>query len=216
MLEVARTMTFGASALVVPSVALVLLIWGCGARQQHTSNEAESDARTQPGAADSAAPLPSSPEEVALRHSEEDRLWATRTGFSDAQVRQLRHLADISDDVAEFIVNIDTESLRRQGNILFVSAGGNGHCLQIDVFRAELPSFDRVWSAESFPDGSGFCREAPQNPRAYVGPDADIFVDIPVFDYNTNSARGLRRAVYRWNGHSYYFVGATLVDDQDG
>lgn len=141
------------------------------------------------------------------RHRIEDAVWARRTGLRQAEIRELRLGAGVADELADVIDLIDARSFRDRGHILVVTAGGNGHCLGLFVFRTEAGSLRQVWSAEGTPGGAGFCRESPVNPSASISRGGKIAVRIPVYDYKAAREVGSRHYVYKWDGVAYRFVG---------
>lgn len=133
-------------------------------------------------------------------HLEDDRLWARKSGIDQAAVRHLRELAGLSNDMAlTRISKLDATTLSFRKQILLVIAGGNGHCLTLHVFSS--PPYREVWSADALPDGSGFCRKSPGNPKAYATKDGTIVVDIPVSD--GLGVAGHDCYLFAWNGSSY-------------
>lgn len=148
------------------------------------------------------------PEDVwVARHRREDREWARKNGLSLSEARRLRLMAGVPDDSADYVDTVDASSLRRRGQVLVVSAGGNGHCLCLHVFSRRGGRLKRVWSAEGAPDGAGFCRASPTNPSAYVNARKDIVVKIPVFDYKRRVNIGSDLYTFKWNGRTYRYGG---------
>lgn len=142
-------------------------------------------------------------QDFAARHRQEDAAWAQKSGLSPATVRKLRLIAGVTDDTAERIVNLDASSFRARRHILLVSAGGNGHCLDLHVIARRRNSYRVVWSASEMPTGAGFCRESPENPEAYAADGSRVEIKIPVYDYERNAPEATRLLTYRWNGKTY-------------
>lgn len=149
------------------------------------------------------------------RHQEEDRSWVARTGLTPEQVHKLRLMADVPDDEAASVVNLDTENLRTRDQVLLVTASGNGHCLELVVFNREGDDFRRNWSVAEMPSGAGFCRDSPVDPEAYATNDGKLIVKIPAFDYNKGVSKAAKLYTYEWNGKTYEFVGTRRSDVEE-
>src|SRR5439155_15433923 len=90
-------------------------------------------------------------------HQQNDHDWAWRTGLSPREVRKLRLAAGVADDEpSNSIERIDAKILAHN-QILFVTAAGSGHCLDIGVYVPYKNSFKNIWSMSEMPAGSGFC-----------------------------------------------------------
>jgi hypothetical protein len=88
--------------------------------------------------------------------------------------------------------------------VLFVTAGGNGHCLELYIFaRGRTSQLLPIWSREGMPGGAGFCRASPKNPLAYVTGNKNIVVKIPWFDYERDIEKPPEYFRYIWNGRTY-------------
>lgn len=186
--------------LVVP---LVLMMDGCSAAGlRATATQEQPTSTASPISSVAVTPA----QDWVARHQEEDRVWADRTGLIPEQVRQLRLMADVPDDEAAYIVNLDTENLKTRNHILLVTAGGNGHCLELVVLERKGDGFQRMWSVAGTPGGAGFCRESPTNPEAYATTNGEIVIKIPVFDYNKGTGKATDLYTYVWNGKSYEFT----------
>lgn len=147
---------------------------------------------------------------VVARHREEDRLWADRTNLTPEQVRHLRLMSDVPDDEEAYIDNLDTQNLKKLSHVLLVTASGNGHCLELIVFKRERDEFQHLWSTDETPNGAGFCRESPRNPEAFASADGKIVVRVPVFDYNKGNTKSADIYIYAWNGKTYDFIGKNV------
>ena len=135
------------------------------------------------------------------RRVREDYLWSRKSGLSKSAIREMRLLADVTDDSSELIDFVDAKSLRHRKQVLLVTADGNGHCLALYVFERKK-RYERVWSSAQLPGGGGYCRESPVNPKVYVKA-GKIVVTIPVFDYQQNVSKPDNLYVYKWNGKTY-------------
>jgi hypothetical protein len=90
-------------------------------------------------------------------HRANDQSWAQRTGLPPKDVRKLRLAAGVADDEPSNPIDaIDAKTLPR-GRILFVTAAGSGHCLNVSVFHRRGRSFEELWSESETPEGGGFC-----------------------------------------------------------
>ena len=90
-------------------------------------------------------------------HRANDQSWAQRTGLSAREIRELRLAAGVADDEPSNPVDmIDARTLPGE-RILFVTAVGSGHCLDVNVFQHRVRGFKLLWSESETPDGGGFC-----------------------------------------------------------
>lgn len=185
---------------------LFAVIVGCHAEPINTAVTQKKPAGSVPASTQIVAEVK---QDLIARHLQEDRLWADRAHLTMEQVRQLRNMAEVADDEAAFIDNLDTQNLKKDNHILLVTSSGNGHCLELSVFEPKGESFQRVWSTDETPTGAGFCRESPKNPEAFAS-NGKITVKVPVFDYNKGTDKSVDIYVYSWNGHRYDFTGKNL------
>ncbi|HEY6969616.1 MAG TPA: hypothetical protein VJA94_10455 [Candidatus Angelobacter sp.] len=139
-------------------------------------------------------------------HRKNDAYWAKATGLSTREVRALRLAAGIEDDEPSNPIDwIDVKRLSR-GHILFVTAGGSGHCLNVAVFVPHWNHFRELWSAAEKPDGAGFCHPSLcRPPEARASKKGEITVIVP--EQSADSAMGVCNQsdvlIYRWNGTTY-------------
>ena len=139
-------------------------------------------------------------------HRKNDAYWAKLRGLSPKEVRALRLAAGIQDDEPSNPIDwIDGKNLSR-GHILFVTAAGSGHCLDIAVFVPHRNGFHKLWSAAETPDGAGFCHPSLcQSPIARAGKNGEITVIVP--EQSPDSPMGVCNQsdtlVYRWDGTTY-------------
>jgi hypothetical protein len=156
------------------------------------------------------------PQGWAARLEEDDRTWARRSGLSVTEVRRLRLVAGVTNDNNAYIDHLDVRGLRARNHILLVTAAGNGHCLELYVFRRRGSSFQRLWSVSGMPEGAGFCRGSPRNPEAYVTRDAKIRVKIDYADYEALLANvETEYFTYVWNGRTYRLASRRRVRNRN-
>jgi len=113
-------------------------------------------------------------------HRQNDRDWAARSTLSARDVRSLRRAAGSRDDEpSNAIEAVDAKTLPK-GHILFVTATGSGHCLNVSVYRRRTGGFKKLWSASETPDGAGFCRPSLcSNPTAFATSKGEVVVVVP-------------------------------------
>ncbi len=186
-----------------------LLLCSCNAADHEAAATQPQSQTSVPSSSDLRSVAVSQDQDWIARHQEEDRAWASRTSLTPEQVRKLRLASDVPDDEAAYIDNIETEGLRSRNHILLVTAGGNGHCLELIIFERKGDDFQRIWSIAEMPSGAGFCRESPLDPQAYAAPNGEIIVKVPVFDYNKGVAKATNFYTYKWSGKTYEFAGST-------
>ncbi len=127
------------------------------------------------------------------------RLWRAATGV------------DEEGSGAE-IELVDVASLRSRGHLLFVSASGNGHCLDLYVFADTGKDDKPFWTLSELPGGAGgICHEQLLPYPAAYARAGDIVVQMPtgaawvkrdrLGDYPASTA--LMVYTYRWNGSTY-------------
>lgn len=187
--------------LVMLLVVSFLMSSGCDASGSRSTATRQQPTSTASPTHSAAVPVT---QDWIARHREEDRVWAERTSLTTEQVRQLRLAADVPDDEAASIVNLDTQNLKVHNHVLLVTAGGNGHCLELVIFNREGNEFRRIWSLGELPGArGGICRESSLDPEAYATPDGKLVVKLPVFDYNSGTAKTTELYTYVWDGKSY-------------
>ena len=149
-------------------------------------------------------------QDYVARHLKEDREWARKSGLRVADIRKLRLLANTPDDSDTLVDSLDAKSLRFRNQILLVTTSGNGHCLDLYVFKRGIKTFRLIWSATGMPSGAGYCRESSNDPEAYVR-SGRIVVKIPVFDYRRAVPEATYFYTYNWNGKTYRYGGSRSV-----
>jgi hypothetical protein len=153
-------------------------------------------------------------QDYVVRHLKEDKDWARKTGLSSTAVRKLRLLANVPDDSDTLIDSLDAKSLRSRNQILLVTTSGNGHCLDLYIFKRGSSNDRFIWSATEMPDGAGYCRASSYNPEAYARA-GKIVVKIPVFDYQRGTPAGTDFYTYVWDGKIYQYGGSRRIGVRD-
>ena len=140
--------------------------------------------------------------------NDSDRTWALKSGLTLEEIHRLRKLVGVENEADGYIDSIDSKTFKSRHHILVVTAGGNGHCLDLYVFAHRGAEFRRAWAAEE----KGYCRESPKNPESFATADGKIVVKIPVYDYNRQANRAVDFYTYTWNGRTYKYVGKKTVN----
>ncbi len=142
-------------------------------------------------------------------HKADDAKWAKASGLDPWTVHKLWRMASTADDEKEDesrIANLDLQGLAERHDVLLVTYAGEKNCLTITVFRQLTDTkFNKLWSVQQPPDGTGFCDNA--NGAADAGAlNGVINVRVP-----HASADGSNYIVYayEWNGITYHFAGKT-------
>ena len=138
---------------------------------------------------------------------DDDRTWAIKSGLTPQEIRKLRRLVGVENEADGYIDNLDSKTFKTRNHILVVTAGGNGHCLDLYVFTRIGTDFRKAWAAEE----KGYCRESPKNPEGYATRDGKIVVKIPVYDSTRQVERATGFYTYAWNGRTYKYVGKKTV-----
>ena len=144
-------------------------------------------------------------------HRKDDEKWAKATGLDPITIHKLwrsaSHVANENDDDSR-IANLDLDGLAERHDVLLVTYAGENNCLTLTVFRqlSEV-KFDKVWSADKPPNGSGFCDNSFGSAKAYAENGA-VLVRVP----RSTPQGGLDYTLYRydWNGITY-----RLADEKD-
>jgi len=164
--------------------------------------------------------------EVALaRNRQEWVAWSNRTGLPVETIGQLWWRAmgadagEISDAGIEVV---DAASLRDRRQVLFVVAGGNGHCLSLYVIGNGGSDKKPLWELSQLPhNAGGICHgKMMPYPTAFAGPNGEIVVQVPsgaawvkrgqpLGDYPVSTAMKVYR--YRWNGKTYRLTASERV-----
>jgi hypothetical protein len=160
-------------------------------------------------------------------HRQEWVTWSNKTGLPIMTIERLWRTTMGSDTQASFgegIEMVDAASLRSRNQLLFVTAGGNGHCLNLYVFGNSGNDGKPLWELSKLPNGGGICREQLlPYPTAYARPTGDIVVQVPtgaawvkrerLGDYPASTA--LMVYTYRWNGVTYKLATAKKIVTYD-
>ena len=149
-------------------------------------------------------------------HRQEWVTWSNKTGLPVKTIERLWRTTMGPDDdpfSVDAIEMVDAASLRSRNQVLFVTAGGNGHCLSLYVFGNSGNVDKPLWELSGLPnDASGICHEQLlPYPAAYARPTGDIVVQVPtgaawvkrkrLGDYPVSTA--LMVYTYRWSGSTY-------------
>ena len=145
-------------------------------------------------------------------HKADEAKWAKATGLDPATIHKMWRAAsrvpDEKDDDSR-IASLDLEGLAERHDALLVTYAGEKNCLTITVFRRLSDiKFEKLWSVEQPPDGTGFCD------TAFGSADAGAQGGIINVRVPTSIADGAVRYViyaYDWNGITYRFAGQKEV-----
>ncbi len=148
-------------------------------------------------------------------HKKDEEKWAKTTGLDPFTIHKLwrsaSRVADEKDDDSR-IANIDLDGLAERHDVLFVTYAGEKNCLTLTVFRQFSESkFDKIWSAEQPPDGTGFCDTSFGSAKADAVEDA-IRVRVPRSMVNGSVHYTLYD--YTWNGITYRLAGEKEIQAQ--
>lgn len=142
--------------------------------------------------------------------------WSNKTGLPVEAIERLWRTTMGPDEDPFFVDGIeavDAASLRSRKQILFVTAGGNGHCLNLYVFGNSGNDSKPLWELSGLPnDAGGICHEQMlPYPTAYAEPTGDLVVQVPTAaawvrrerlgNYPVSTA--LMVYTYRWTGVTY-------------
>jgi hypothetical protein len=148
-------------------------------------------------------------------HKADDAKWAKETGLDPGTVHKLWRLAssnpDEKDDESR-IANLDIEGLAERHHILLVTYAGEKNCLTLTVFnQLSGTKFEKLWSMEQSPDGTGFCDTALGSPDTSAA-KGTIGVRVP--DSVTGGSTNYKVYTYEWNGITYRFAGLQQMQDR--
>lgn len=145
-------------------------------------------------------------------HREDEEKWAKTTGLDPGVIHKMWKMASNASDEKEDdsrIANVDLEGLSNRHDLLFVTYAGEKNCLTITVFRQFSPtSFNKQWSVQQPPDGTGFCD------TEFGSASADAINGIVAISIATSRADGdpvYTVYAYDWNGITYRFAGEKQV-----
>ncbi len=145
-------------------------------------------------------------------HKADEAKWAKITGLDPFTIHKMWRAAsrvlDEKDDDSR-IGNLDLEGLAERHDVLLVTYAGEKNCLTITVFRQlSQYKFDKVWSVEQPPDGTGFC-DTPFGNAVAEASSGEITIRMP-----RSSAEGTVNYTvytYDWNGITYRSTGEKQV-----
>jgi hypothetical protein len=141
-------------------------------------------------------------------HKSDEAKWAKTTGLDPWTIHKLWRLAsgtsDGKDDDSR-IANLDLEGLAERHHVLLVTYAGEKNCLTLTVFnQLSETKFEKLWSVQQPPDGSGFCDTAFGNVDAEAAAGSiAVRVPHPLAD----GSAGFTVYNYEWNGIAYRFAG---------
>lgn len=148
-------------------------------------------------------------------HRQNWATWALKTGLKAEAVGRMWTAAmgaGAEERTGEGIETVDATSLGKRGHVLFVTAGGSGHCLGVHVYGLRGKDVEQVWEVGELPEGGGgLCREyLLPYPTAYGTPGGEIVVQVPTGAawlgqgpnaYPVSTALKVYR--YQWDGKTY-------------
>lgn len=131
--------------------------------------------------------------------------WSRRTGLNRSDVLSMIRAAGMRDSTPDYLDAIDHRTLRKRGDVLVVTADGNGHCLTLHVLRKKADGYRVVWTVSELPEGAGLCRMGSASPRAYARAPDEIVVRIADFDYVQRRVLDDQLYVYKACADEYCF-----------
>jgi len=145
-------------------------------------------------------------------HKADEAKWAKATGLDPTTIHKLWRSAsrvpDEKDDDSR-IANLDVEGLAERHNVLLVTYAGEKNCLTLTVFRQYSAfKFEKLWSVEQPPDGTGFC-DTPFGSAAAEALNGAVTVRVP--QSTTDDVTNYTLYVYEWNGITYRFAGEKQI-----
>lgn len=146
-------------------------------------------------------------------HRADEEKWAKATKLDPYVIHKLWVAAApaVSEDQNDArIANLDLDGLAARGDVLLVTYAGERNCLTITVFRRLSESkFEKEWSTQQPPDGTGFC-DTDFGSAAAEATDGIIAVRVP--HSVTNGVLTYTVYAYDWNGVTYRFAGEKQVE----
>src|SRR5262245_20941035 len=138
-------------------------------------------------------------------HREDEERWAKRTGLSSLEIHRLwrasSHFADEEDDDSQ-IALLDIKSLADENHILLATAAGEPRCLTLTVF-SKANGLAKVWSADTTPDGRGFCDNLGLDVRL-AARNRRIEVIVPLGLHSPHASHAdVAHYMYSWSGKTY-------------
>lgn len=149
-------------------------------------------------------------------HKKDEEKWAKTTGLDVFTIHKLwraaSNVTDEKDDDSR-IASLDLDGLAERHEVLLVTYAGERNCLTLTVFRQlSETKFDKLWSAERPPDGTGFCDSDLGSAKAYAE-NGVVLVRVPATTSAANSSYTLYR--YEWNGITYRLTDQTDLREGD-
>jgi hypothetical protein len=141
-------------------------------------------------------------------HKADEAKWAKTTGLDPWTIHKLWRMAsgptDEKDDDSR-IANLDLEGLAERHHVFLVTYAGEKNCLTLTVFnQVSEAKFEKLWSSQQPPGGSGFCDTAFGNADAEAAAGS-IAVRVP--HSLTDGSMSYTVYNYEWNGITYRFAG---------
>jgi hypothetical protein len=149
--------------------------------------------------------LPLYGQDFIVLHRDEEAHWAAKTGLSPLVVHRLRrsisHFADEQDDDSH-IELLDTKALADRKQVLLVTSAGIPRCLTLTAF-SNAAGFPKVWSADSTPEGRGFCDKLGIAVRFTIDMGG-LEVVVPVDRHSPKASHAdVEHWPYHWTGQTY-------------
>ncbi len=156
--------------------------------------------------------LPSFAQNWKQVHKKDEERWAKTTGLDVYTIHKLWRAASNAPDESSDdsrIADIDLTGLAVRHELMLVTYAGENNCLTITVFRQLSDvKYDKVWSIDKPPDGSGFC-DSPLGTAKAVAENGAIAVRVPRSSPTKDGAI-YTLYMYQWNGVTY-----RMVDEKD-
>jgi hypothetical protein len=142
-------------------------------------------------------------------HKSDDAKWGKATGLDPSIVHKLWREASSSPDEKDDdsrIASLDLEGLAERHDVLLVTYAGEKNCLTLTVFRQLTETkFNKVWSVQQPPDGTGFCDNEFGTAEAGA---LNGVINVRIPHAGTDGSNYLVYA-YAWNGITYRYAGKT-------
>ncbi len=153
--------------------------------------------------------LPSFAQNWKQVHKKDEEKWAKTTGLDVYTIHKLWRAASRAPDEnsdESRIADIDLDGLAERHEIMLVTYAGENNCLTITVFRQLSDAkFNKIWSVEQPPDGTGFCDSSLGTAKA-VAENGAITVRVPRATPTKDGAIYTLYS-YQWNGITYRMAG---------
>ncbi len=148
-------------------------------------------------------------------HKTDEAKWAKQTGLDPSVIHKLWRAASGGSDESEDdsrIANLDLEGLAERHHVLLVTYAGEKNCLTLTVFnQLSETKFEKLWSVQQPPDGTGFCDTAFGSAAADI---ASGVIGVRVPHAVTDGSVRYTVYTYQWNGVTYRFAGQAEMQDK--